>query len=65
MFMQIWDHQILTLKIPLKCLGTNVWDYVASMQVWVNQILTLKIPLKFVGFIWQAVKPNFDTSKFH
>ena len=55
MFMQIWDHQILTLKIPLKCFGlSNVWDYVASMHVWVNQILTLKIPLKLVGFIWQV-----------
>ena len=48
-FMQISDHQIFTLKIPLKCLGlcvkhasfkflhlkfhSNVWDYVASMQV--------------------------------
>ena len=37
MFMQIWDYQILTLKILLKCVGLR-----GNMQVWVNQILTLK-----------------------
>ena len=49
MFMQIWDHQIFTLKIPLKCLGPNFDTqnstqtcgvYLANMQVWLNQSLT-------------------------
>ena len=51
MFMQFWNYQILTLKIPLKCVGLC-----GKHKVWVNQILTLKISLKFVGFIWQACK---------